>query len=299
MNRRSFLLGSSALIFLAATRHARTQQQQHTSLYLLQDGRPLQQENIDTPFDLASGTKSFAGTLAVLMGLPLDEPLSKVLTETEWKDNKTTLRQLLTLTSGLDPGKIGRPPTYADALKMPIGPAQFRYGPAPFQVFGEYLKRQTGTNNPLELYAKHLHIPTERWKIGKDGNPHLPSGAKLTAREWAAFGQFVLSNWEKLAPCFQGTPYNPCYGLSWWLNRACPPDLRVSTPPMNREIDDLFAFAEIPKDMVYAAGAGGQRLFLSPSKKLVVVRQIPLTLKGMRTRPSDAKLLKDVLTRIA
>lgn len=300
MERRTFLLGAGAGLFLAATRHARPQQQ--TSLLVLHDGRAIQQDNPDTPFDLASGTKSFAGTLTVLLGLPLDEPLSKILTE--WKDDPArqaiTLRQLLTLTSGLDPGRIGRPPTYADALKMPVQAPKFRYGPAPYQVFGEYLKRQTGVSNPLELYAKHLAIPTQRWKIGPDGNPHLPSGAKLTASEWAAFGQFVLDHWNKLGPCFQGTEYNPCYGLTWWLNRECPRELRVSTPPMNREIDDLYTIPEIPKDLVYAGGAGGQRLFLSPSKKLIVVRQIQLTLRSMRKRNySDAQLLKDVLARIA
>ena len=30
------------------------------------------------------------------------------------------------------------------------------------------------------------------WKRGRDGNPFLPQGAQLTARNWAKFGQWVM-----------------------------------------------------------------------------------------------------------
>jgi CubicO group peptidase (beta-lactamase class C family) len=67
---------------------------------------------------LASGTKSFAGVLAAAAQedkiLKLDERVSETITE--WKSDKEkskiTIRQLLTLTSGLDTGQNGRPPNY-------------------------------------------------------------------------------------------------------------------------------------------------------------------------------------------
>jgi CubicO group peptidase (beta-lactamase class C family) len=56
-----------------------------------------------------------------------------------------TIRQLLTLTSGLDTGQNGRPPAYSEAInfsaKYDAGKT-FEYGPVPFQVFGEILRRK-------------------------------------------------------------------------------------------------------------------------------------------------------------
>lgn len=90
--------------------------------------------------------------------------------------------------------------------------------------------------------------------------PHLPSGAFFTAREWAKFGLLVLNggSWEgkeivkaeSLAECFKPAPANPNYGMTFWKSKPTDP---------------------IP-DLVMAAGKGKQKLFMIPSKKLLIVQ---------------------------
>ena len=105
-----------------------------------------------TPHLLASGTKSFSG---VMLAAAIDDGLIKGFDEkvsdtiTEWKGDprreKITLRQLLSLTSGIDVGQNLRPPAYSSAVKnnSKYEPGdKFQYGPAPFQIFGEVMRRK-------------------------------------------------------------------------------------------------------------------------------------------------------------
>src|SRR5438067_387502 len=69
----------------------------------------------DEPWMLASGTKSFTGVMLATaiedkLVSGFDEKVSDTITEwkTDARKSKITLRQLLSLTSGLDAGQIGR-----------------------------------------------------------------------------------------------------------------------------------------------------------------------------------------------
>lgn len=277
--------------------------------------------------ELASGTKSFSGVMAVAAAqdrlLALDERVSK--TVTEWQRDsrklKITLRQLLSLTSGVESSiEAGRVPAYAEAIQVPAvsAPGQkFVYGTQPFQIFGEVMLRKLASRgeDPLDYLTRRIFDPigleVGGWRRGTDGNPHLPSGAWLTARDWAKFGELVRRGgvWEGkrildralLDQCFQGTPANPAYGLTWWLNRNVPPALRRTIPLLQRTglgQQDLWAERGIPRDLVMAAGAGDQRLYVSRERKLVVVRQaegILGSLFGARTGFSDLEFLEILL----
>lgn len=230
----------------------------------------------EQPHRLASGTKSFVGVLAVMAVedglLELEENVSATLTEWQADERKSriTIRQLLTLTSGLAGGEIGDVPSYREAVKLaeakfPPG-EKFQYGPIPFQCFGELLRRKLAARNEtVEGYLRRrlldpIGLKASGWRKDAEGNPQLPSGAALTAREWAKFGLLVLhrGNWEgqqlvsekALAECFRGTPAHPTYGLTFWLNAA----------------------DERPRDLVMAAGAGKQKLYIIPSQQLLVVQ---------------------------
>ncbi len=282
--------------------------------------------------ELASGTKSFWGLAAVAAAkdglLDLDEKVSATITE--WKDDpkrgKATIRQLLSLTSGIEGGPIGRPPTYEDALATdwPDEPgARFHYGPAPFQVFGEVLRRKLASratgggaaapaSSPLDyLKAKVLDpigLEHDRWKKGSDGNPHLPSGASLTARQWikvgelvrqkGAFGDKQVLDPDLLDRCFEGTKANPCYGLTWWLARPIAPELRKSIRLLHQATDLEPGKNGVPDDLAMAAGMGDQRLYVSRSLKLCIVRQTASPLKGLldrKDRYSDQELLSRLI----
>jgi len=270
---------------------------------------------------LASGTKSFSGVMAVAAQqdglLSLDEPLVETLVE--WKGDplrsQITLRQLLNLTSGIPGGAVARPPTYNAAIQTraetPQG-TRFAYGPIPFQIFGEVMRRKL-RGDPLEYLERRIFQPIgleyAAWRRGADSNPHLPSGAFLTARNWARFGEMVRQGglWQGqrvvdaalLDQCLEPSSVNPIYGLTWWLGRPISPAQRAAIGRTGRDIDTLATTPGLPEDLAVAAGAGDQRLYISRKLRLVVVRQaegIVDTLMGRRTNFSDAAFLRLLLT---
>lgn len=324
MDRRAFIAAAGAAC-LARTAHAQdafaaaaaySAARRGVSLLILREGRVV---FVDYPnggapergWELASGTKSFTGVLAaaaVRDGLLVwDEPAADTLVE--WRGDERrliTIRDLLSLTSGIGGGPIARPPTYANAVaqraEAPPG-ERFAYGPTPFQIFGEIMRRKTG-GDPLDYLRRRvlepLDIAPTHWRRGADGMPQLPSGAGLKARDWARFGWFVMRDGEgrlderALAQCFIGSRANPGYGLSWWL-------LRDGLVPPGRgagvEIDPSLSARY---DIVMAAGAGDQRLYLVRGEGLVIVRQATGILQALRRRRrdnawSDAEFLRLIL----
>jgi poly(3-hydroxybutyrate) depolymerase/CubicO group peptidase (beta-lactamase class C family) len=274
------------------------------------------------PHELASGTKSFTGVMsafAVQDGLMQWDELA-VKTLPEWKNdpNKSTitLRQILSLNSGINgKRKAGDVPSYREALDAPAlykPGLVFMYDSAPFQIFGEVMRRKLeplGMDPLAYLNAKlfkPLGITYRYWRRDKDGNPHLPSGAYLTARDWAKFGEFVRmeGQWEGkvlldpllLAECFVGSTANPGYGLTWWLNREISSAIRDKNPMIERNY--FWDHPAIPKDLVRAAGAGGQRLYISQDEEWVVVRQAGGINEALEqgTEFNDEKFLSLLLT---
>ena len=76
-----------------------------------------------------------------------------------------------------------------------------------------------------------------------------------------------------IADCFHGTEWNPAYGLTWWLKKPVTAAQRRAIPILSSEWGDVANSDWLPDDLVAACGAGKQRLYVIPSKKLVVVRQ--------------------------
>lgn len=265
------------------------------SYLVMHRGKVIAEENPNQATELASGTKSFSGVLALCAQedglLRLDEKVSETLPEWQDDSRKTiTIRQLLTLTSGIPGGQNalmgGKVPSYKEAIlvKATRPPGQrFQYGPTPFMIFGEVLRRklEPKKESVMNYMERRLFKPIGLhhgfWRKDKDGNPHLPSGAHLSAREWAKFGEMIrLDGKGVLKPgqtkaLFQATQANPSYGLTWWLpaaNGLRPDGFRRWNAP-----------SDLPKDIYTAGGAGGQRLYVIPSRELVVVRQAPVRLQ--------------------
>jgi CubicO group peptidase (beta-lactamase class C family) len=255
------------------------------------------------PHELASGTKSFTGLCALAASedgiLTLDEKVSDTITE--WKgDSKReniTIRELLSLISGIT-SATGMAPPYAQALQAEITAKpgeKFQYGPAPFQVFGELMVRKLkaekdnkhAESTMVDYLKRRVLDPADihvgLWRKGRDGMPLMPQGAAFTAREWAKVGELVLNGGmaggkqiiqsENIKKLFVGSPANPMYGLSWWLNRPMDDQLRNSIRTLTMASDLRYGAPGVPNDLVMAAGAGKQRLYVVPSMNLVVVRQ--------------------------
>lgn len=259
------------------------------------------------PHYLASGTKSFTGLMAAAAVddglLAFDERVSATITEwrSEPRSARITVRQLLALTSGIDGEHVGREvATAADVVAMPAAyepGTTFRYAQEPFQVFHELMRRKlaaTGGPSPEAWLQQRLLAPlgvrVARWMRADDGTPSLAGGAFMTARDWGAVGRLLLArgSWNGRALVRQstfahlvaGSDALPAYGISLWLNAPLPAG---SVGP------DEFVPAEVgraggrargaeailpggPRDLFMAAGAGFQRLYVIPSRELVVVR---------------------------
>lgn len=326
MHRRSFLAASAALC-LATPAHAQqlnftaasaySAERRGVSLLVLQRGEIVHEDypnegGAGRGWELASGTKSFTGTMAAAAVqdrlLTWDEPAADTLSE--WRNDARraiTIRHLLSLTSGISGGPIARPPTYADAIaQQPAAPPgeRFAYGPTPFQIFGEIMRRKT-SGDPLAYLQRRvfdpLGITPTHWRRGGDGNPHMPSGAGLTARDWARFGWFVMQYGQgrldraALAQCFEPSRANPGYGLSWWLLRP-----GLVPPGRNAGVDVDASMSERFGGISMAAGAGNQRLYLVPGLDLVVARQATGILQAITGRApgprwSDVDFLRALL----
>jgi CubicO group peptidase (beta-lactamase class C family) len=330
MNRRAFLAASAAAACLASPAFAQSDryaaaaaysaERRGVSLLVMQRGQILFEDypnegGAEHGWELASGTKSFTGIMAAaavqdrLLGL--DELAADTLRDWRSDDLKRriTIRHLLSLTSGIDGGRIGRAPSYADAIAMPANAPpgeRFSYGPAPFQIFGEIMRRKTN-GDPLAYLTRRVLDPIgvrpTTWRRGADDNPLMPQGAQFTARDWARFGDFVLRGGDgrldaqALRECFEPSRANPGYGLSWWLLREglVPPGRRNAGMEMDASFTARYGGVSM------AAGAGDQRLYLMPQLGLVVARQASGILRAMMGRESgprwsDAEFLRLVLS---
>lgn len=247
----------------------------------------------DLPWFLASGTKSFSGVMcAAAIEDKLIKNFDEKVSETiiEWKSDpkksKITIRQLLSLTSGIEAGQIGIVPTYADAITRSASyepGTQFEYGPVPFQVFGELMTRKLKPKNETVFsYLKRrildpIGLSVSFWRK-KNDQILLPQGANLTAREWVKFGLLLKNNgkWngkqivdaKLLDELVVGSKTNPAYGLTFWLNAK-------GTGPSGNErmnVGGEVPGGGKPLDLFMAAGAGNQRLYVIKSQDLVIVR---------------------------
>jgi len=264
------------------------------SLVLMREGRIIF-EDYHNGFEkgdshiLTSATKSFSGViLAALIddGLAssFDEKVSETIAEwrTDPRKRDITLRDLLSLSSGLEAGPVGRVLPYAKALEAqvlsPPGTV-FQYGPAPFQIFGEVVKRKLRGENALAYLTTRIFRPiglqVTGWRFGQDGNPNLASGADMRAGEWIKFGELVRRRglWDGRQVVASGlieellkpSKANPAYGVGFWLKTGSGADI---------EEEETAAPASQPRiQVIMAAGAGKQRLYIIDDLGLVVVRQ--------------------------
>ncbi len=272
------------------------------SFLAIQDGRTLLEQNGKTPHRIYSGTKAFWDLAALAAAedglLNLDERV--VGTLTSWRSDprkaQVTIRQLLDFDSGLEPQfflhqtQSGDRDAAAMRARIVAEPGRaFIYGPAALQVFHQVLKEKLHGDSPthyLERRILHrLGLRSQRYLEDRAGNPLLATGWILSARQWAKLGQLVLANGapvvsrNSLAQCWRGTAANRAFSLGWWNNRAAPNGREFDFEQMlipkwqNQDWHDACICQDAPDDLVACIGSEGQRLYVIPSLKLIVVRQ--------------------------
>ncbi len=258
--------------------------------------------------------------------LSLDEPVSKTIPEWRGDSGKSTLtiRNLLDQTSGLATGYntiyargVRDKNRLAISLPLVAEPGtRFAYAPGNYELLEEILRRKLSARrtDPLTYLSAKILVPlgihaVEEWRRDRKGNPFFSAGAKLSARDLAKIGEFIRNRgrvWilPTLPPsafdgAFTGSAANAMYGLSFWLNanasRAGADPLSIEGTLGRSRSPEEWRHSSIanvaPADLLAMVGSGGERCYIVPSRKLVIVRF------GKSANFSDVEFLRRLFGR--
>lgn len=270
-------------------------------------------------YKIYSGTKVFWNWAALAASeerlLRLDECVADSVPE--WRADPVkatiTIRQLLEFTAGLDPvfgiHEDGLRDRDSMAKRAPVVAApgtRFIYGPASIQMLHVVLARKLAVKGmtPTAFLERHVLAPLglgpQRYVADKSGHPLLAAGFVMSLRMWASLGDAILRKGRPVISrgsfgnCAEGTAVNPAYSFGVWNNRlARRSDAReVDVEQMLHEKWPKQNWANAclcrnaPEDLLACIGSGGQRLYVVPSRELVVVRQ------GIKSDLFDADFLR-------
>jgi len=245
--------------------------------------------------------KSILGLVAATMEadgfLDLDDPVSQYVDAYKKGGRETlTIRDMLQHKSGLERYPFS-PPSF-DALNMLLSDKVektaikakrvddvpvFDYSNINYQVAGAAMRQALGEQTSFN-YAKYLSsriwAPAGAgdaflWSETEEGAPRFYAGLQATARDWLKIGIVISENKGDIIPrsaikaFLEPSSLNKDYGLGIWLGspddgmREYGPSTALTVPssaPFNLE------------DTVFFDGFGGQRVYISQSANLVIVR---------------------------
>ncbi len=263
------------------------------------------------PHRIYSGTKAFWGLTAFAAekeGLfSFDERVADTITEWQGdaRKSKITVRQLLDFSHGLEPmfglHENSFPDRTGAALKagaVATPGKSFIYGPAALQVFHELLARKLEKKQtPIRYLERKVLAPlglgSQRYLPDQHGAPLLAAGFMQTARQWSELGTWMLKH-EDVLMKLQGSSANAAFAFGFWNNRA-------AANRSGREVDaesmldkkwhqqswrNACLCRAAPADLIACIGSYGQRLYIVPSRNLVIVRL------AKDSKPNDAELLR-------
>jgi CubicO group peptidase (beta-lactamase class C family) len=231
--------------------------------------------------DVASAQKSF---VAILAGVAIDQELldiSKAVSDyigTGWskaapeQEKSITVRNLLEMSSGLNERL---------AYESPAG-THFFYNTPAYAIMKPVLEKASGQKLD-DLTRRWLTEPAGmsdtlwRQRPGAFGEVGNPTGLYTTPRDMAKLGQLVLDHGKaangkrvisatQLAALFERSPTNPAYGRLWWLNGS-----GYTLRPAGVRTEKALIPAA-PAELIAALGALDRKIYIVPSRKLIVVR---------------------------
>ncbi|MFZ4747730.1 MAG: serine hydrolase domain-containing protein [Sphingomonas sp.] len=253
----------------------------------------------ESHFSPASMAKGVAALTLGTANIPLDARVDRWLTE--WKGDprgSITVRQLLTMSSGLEvvgfsPDPAGKsmqlqfgPNVVATALSFKAVAApgtSFQYANVNTQLAGIILERATGQRFAT-LLSRRIWQPigagdAALWLDREGGMAKLWCCFQATARDYGRIGQLILDRgraagrqivpaaWVKAMATPAAT--NPNFGMQLWLGSPYVAERKYnSSSPLAMKSARPFA----RDDVVFMDGAIGQRVYVIPSERLVIVR---------------------------
>ncbi|MBT8442665.1 MAG: beta-lactamase family protein [Gammaproteobacteria bacterium] len=285
----------------------------HT-LIVIHKGR-IQTEWYAEDWDTSSLTQSQSmhkSLLAILVGAAIedgvigsvDDPVARYIPQ--WEDDPRgdiTLYELMMMSSGLAQYKFTLNPFTDDfrwlysgdsqgaVLRTPLADwepgTRFDYNNINSELLGTVLENATGKRYS-ELLEDYLWRPlggddARVWIDSEFGNAFTSCCLMATARDWARIGllmlnrgrindnRIVTAGWvDKMVT---RSPVFKWYGLQTWLAY----EKEVNPRSENEAAAGAYARSEpfLARDVYYFSGRGGQRVYVVPSRSLVVVRLGP------------------------
>lgn len=244
--------------------------------------------------------------LAMLVGLAIEDgsiqsvedPIGRYIPE--WDDDPRgaiRLRSLLQMSSGLAPASMSLNP-FASGLQLYLASDRrpkllqtraaqrpeetFDYNPLNSELLGTIVEHATGQSYAAYLSQrlwKPLGASTAYlWADHPGGLVHTSCCLQATARDWLRLGLLVMNrglvDGRQVVPAawidamLTSSPRNPNYGYQIWLGREFTPERRYTVASKLRaHHGEPFA----APDVAYFDGSGGQRVYVVPSAKLVIV----------------------------
>jgi hypothetical protein len=254
-------------------------------------------------------TAAMAGILVNQNKLSVDEPASMgIWANTEKR--KITIKNLLQQTTGLDftenysrPSSVtkmlfrrGDMAAYAASLPLKYDPGTvFNYSSGNSNILSRVIRHLVGEKDYAAFPYKELFHKINAYSFllepDASGTYIGSSYSYATARDFARFGllyynngmwngqQILPVNWVKESVQPSSADKRKHYGYQFWLNGY---DENDSTKRW---------YPDVPADMFFCDGYGGQDVYIIPSEKLVVVRL------GLHTIDEN-KFLKEVIQSI-
>jgi hypothetical protein len=242
---------------------------------------------------IGAGTRAFAPLLAASLIaddlMTLDEPVALTIGDWGAHPMKATIsiRSLLSGASGIRFGRGDRDLAAAIAAEPADPPgARFHDDEAAYLVFVEIARRKLAgavgrEPDPARYLTTRTLLPIGcvpiGWSRDQGGAPRFDTGAAVSARGWAQAGELIrregvwraqqLADGGALREAVRGSFAEARAGFGLWLAASGRSEDRLDV-----DTDLWRATSPAPIDLAMAAGAGGQRLYLSPSEGLVIAR---------------------------
>ena len=245
--------------------------------------------------------KSILGLVAATMEadglISLDDPISQYVDAYKKGGRETlTIRDMLQHKSGLE--RYPFSPPSLDALNMLLSDKiektaikakrvdevpVFDYSNINYQVAGAAI-RQALADKTSQTYAEYLSSRIWKpagasdaylWSETETGSPRFYAGLQANAKDWLKLGILIAENNGEIVPksaidaFLAPSSLNADYGLGIWL--GSPADgAREYGPSTELVVPSADPFTL--EDTVFFDGFGGQRVYISDSAKLVIVR---------------------------
>jgi CubicO group peptidase (beta-lactamase class C family) len=253
--------------------------------------------NRDQQYESWSMAKSVTSMMfgrAMTLGLiSPDDPVGALVPEADGPHGAITMRDLLTMTSGLhwngfrDYNIFTMPDRVRDALTLEVVKPRgsyFEYAQSAVTLLAEAVGRSAGEDAGAFVQRELMSpvgIQPGTWRWVRDQANHVQGfyGVNMRPDDFGRLGELlrrgglwrtrrILSR-QYVTAAVAPSPTNGCYGWLIWVNAAAP---CIGPTIEERPVTNGRDFPDLPPDLYRFSGLFGQLVTVFPSQEIVLVR---------------------------